>query len=220
MHCLISLISPTIFIADKFGDLSRGAVRTVRSSTEGILTYSEKTLSLMREANIHEVVQLLNYFWTHTMNFDERKEAFAVLVYLGAILVLSYSFIANLMDGMVFAVAWYKVAAASGQTPFASPELWTKFMQTKSMLDFIFGGPFLPARVAATIPWFFTYRQMVVRTATISPLREKYPILNRIMSLLTWWAFANLAFVGGFTYLLVNLASLKAGVVPPAMQLL
>ena len=40
----------------KFGDLTKGAVSSVRSSTEGILTYSEKTLSLLRGANIHEAV--------------------------------------------------------------------------------------------------------------------------------------------------------------------
>ena len=191
---------------------------TVRSSTEGILTYSEKTLSLMREANIHELVQLLNYFWSHNMNFEERKEAFAVIVYLGAIMVLSYSFIANLMQGMVFAAAWFKVAAASGTSPLASSQMWASFIHTRSMLDFLFGGPFLPVRVAATIPWFFKYRKFVVTAAYISPLRENYPILNRIGSLLFSWVAANLALVGGFTYLLVKFASLKAGVIPPTIQ--
>jgi hypothetical protein len=204
--------------SDRFGDLTRGAVSTVRSSTDSILTYSEKTLSLMREANVHELVELLNYFWTHNMNYSERVEAFAVFVYLGAIVVLSYSFIANLMQGMIFAAAWYKVAVASGQAPLASPQLWSSFLQTRSMLDFVFGGPFLPVRVAATIPWFFQYRKLVVRTAYISPLREKFPILNRIVSLLTSWVFANLALVGGFTYLLVKLASIKAGIIPPAIH--
>mmetsp|Transcript_14006 Transcript_14006/g.19897 ORF Transcript_14006/g.19897 Transcript_14006/m.19897 type:complete len:342 (+) Transcript_14006:194-1219(+) len=202
----------------KFGDLTRGAVSTVRSTTEGVLTYSEKTLSLLRGANIHELVELLSLFWNKNMNNEERVEAFAVLVYLGAIMVLSYSFIANLMQGIVFAAAWYKVAAATGQAPLASPQVWSSFMQTKSALDFVFGGPFLPVRVAATIPWFFKYRYVVVRTAYRSPLREKFPILNRIVSLLSSWVFANLAFVGGVTYLLVKLASIKAGVVPPALQ--
>ncbi len=202
----------------KFGDLTRGAVSTVRSTTEGVMTYSEKTLSLLRGANIHELVELLSLFWNKNMNKEERVEAFAVMVYLGAIMVLSYSFIANLMQGMVFAAAWYKVAAATGQAPLASPQLWSSFMQTKTMLDFVFGGPFLPARVAATIPWFFKYRYFVVRAAYLSPLREKFPILNRIVSLLSSWVLANLAFVGGFTYLMVKLASIKAGVVPPAIQ--
>jgi hypothetical protein len=221
---LFSLVSnPThssLFLlrSDRFGDLTRGAVSTVQQSTQGILTYSEKTLSLMREANIHELVQLLNYFWTHNMNYEERVETFTVFVYLGAIMVLSYSFIANLMQGVIFAAAWYKVAAASGQAPLASPHLWSSFLQTRSMLDFVFGGPFLPVRVAATIPWFFKYRKLVVRMAYISPLRERYPILNRIVSLLTSFVFANLAFAGGFTYLLVKLASIKAGVIPPAMH--
>lgn len=190
---------------------------TVRSSTEGILTYSEKTLSLMREANIHEAVQLLNYFWSHNMNFEERKEAFTVIVYLGAIMVLSYSFIANMMQAMVFGAAWFKIAAVSGLSPLESPQMWTNFMHTRSRLDFLFGGPFLPVRVAATIPWFFQYRKFVVRMAYLSPLRKNYPILNRVASLLVSW-IANLASVGGFTYLLVNFASIKAGIIPPKMQ--
>mmetsp|Transcript_6137 Transcript_6137/g.9570 ORF Transcript_6137/g.9570 Transcript_6137/m.9570 type:complete len:355 (-) Transcript_6137:1130-2194(-) len=202
----------------KFGDLTRGAVSTVRTTTEGVLTYSEKTLSLLRGANIHELVELLSLFWNKNMNNDERVEAFAVIVYLGAIIVLSYSFIANLMQGMVFAAAWYKVAAATGQAPLASPQVWSSFMQTKSALDVVFGGPLLPFRVAATIPWFFKYRYFVVRTAYLSPLREKFPILNRIVSLLSSWVFANLAIVGGVTYQMVKLASIKAGVIPPSIK--
>lgn len=151
------------------------------------------------------------------MNLEERTEAFAVVVYLGAIMVLSYSFIANVMQGMVFAAAWLKVASASGQSPLASPQLWTSFMHTRSMLDFLFGVPFLPVRVAATIPWFFQYRKLVIRVAYFSPLREKFPILNRITSLLFAWVF-NLSFVGGFTYLLVKLISIKTGAIQPTMQ--
>ena len=44
------------------------------------MTYSEKTLSLMREANIHEFVELLNFFWEKNMTYEERKEAFTVRV--------------------------------------------------------------------------------------------------------------------------------------------
>mmetsp|Transcript_8464 Transcript_8464/g.17837 ORF Transcript_8464/g.17837 Transcript_8464/m.17837 type:complete len:354 (-) Transcript_8464:74-1135(-) len=196
----------------KFGDLTKGTINKVKTTTGSVMTYSEKTLSLMREANIHEFVELLNYFWNNNMNYEERKEAFAVLVYLGAIIVLSYSFIANLMSGMVFAGAWTKVALMTGKSPTASGILWTQFLQTKASLDMIFGGPFLPARVAATIPWFFQYRKFVVGLAYLNPMREKYPILNRCVSLLTAWVFANLALVGGTTYALVYIGSLRTGV--------
>jgi hypothetical protein len=190
-------------------DLTRGAVSSVKSSTGKILTYSEKTLSLLNDANIHELVELLNFFWCNSMSFEEQREAFVVFVYLGAIVVLAYNFISNLMNGAVFAAAWYKVSVATQLSPLS---VWPTFLQTKATLDLIFGGPFLPVRVAATIPWFFKYRKLVVGTAYLSPLREKFPILNRIKSLLLSWIVVNLALIGGITYGLVKCAALRSGV--------
>lgn len=179
------------------------------SSSTKIMTYSEKTLSLLRDANIHELVELLNFFWTNNMTFEEQREAFAVLVYLGAIIVLAYNFIANLMSGIVFSAAWYKVAIATGASPIAA---WPTFLQTKTTLDMIFGGPCLPLRVAATIPWFFNYRKLVVTAAYFSPLRERFPIINRCLSLFLSWIIVNLAVVGGVTFLMVQFASIRSGV--------
>lgn len=189
--------------------MTKGVVNTVKTSSGKIMTYSEKTLSLLRDANIHELVELLNFFWTNNMSFEEQREAFTVLIYLGAIIVLSYNFIANLMSGVVFSAAWYKVAIATGASPLAA---WSTFLQTKDTMDMFFGGPCLPLRVAATIPWFFKYRKFVVTTAYFSPLREKFPIINRCFSLLLSWAVVNLALVGGITYGMVRFASMKSGV--------
>lgn len=173
------------------------------------MTYSEKTLSLLRDANIHELVELLNFFWTNNMTFEEQREAFSVIIYLGAVIVLAYNFIANLMSGFVFSAAWYKVSLATGASPIAA---WPIFLQTKSTMDIFFGGPCLPLRVAATIPWFFKYRKFVVATAYFSPLREKFPIINRCLSLLFSWVVVNLVFVGGMTFGLVKYASIRSGV--------
>eukprot|EP00804_Cyclotella_cryptica_P002856 CCRYP_009372-RE/>CCRYP_009372-RE protein AED:0.24 eAED:0.24 QI:0/0.8/0.83/1/0.2/0/6/1612/224 len=104
----------------QFGDLTRVAVDSVKSSAGKVLTYSEKTLSLLRDANIHELVELLNFFWTNNMTFEEQRESFVVLVYLGAIIVLAYSSVANLMSGMVFAAAWHKVSITTGTSPLST----------------------------------------------------------------------------------------------------
>lgn len=189
--------------------MTKNVVNTVKTSSGNIITYSEKTLSLLRDANVHELVELLNFFWTNNMTFEEQREAFTVLIYLGAMIVLAYNFIANLMCGAVFSAAWYKVAIATGASPISA---WPVFLQTKASLDMFFGGPCLPIRVAATIPWFFSYRKLVVSTAYFSPLREKFPIINRCMSLLLSWVVVNLAFVGGLTFMMVQFASIRSGV--------
>ncbi|KAL7534292.1 hypothetical protein ACHAXR_007905 [Thalassiosira sp. AJA248-18] len=191
----------------QFGDLTKGTIKRAG----GVLTYSEKTLGLMREANIHEFVELMNFFWTKSMNDEERKEAFAVVVYLGAIVVLSYNFVANVMSGMVLAAAWTKSSMATGMSPL-SPGMWSKFLETKSTLELFFGGPCLPVRAIITIPFFFSYRKFVVARANYSPLRERFPIINRCMSLILAWVVANLAFVGGMTFLMVKVLSLWTGV--------
>lgn len=191
----------------KFGDLTRGTMH----AAGGVMTYSEKTLSLMRDHNVHELVELMNLYWTKTMNYEARKEAFTVFVYLGATLVLSYNFVANVMSGMVFAAAWTKVSMAAGTSPL-SPGMWAKFLETKSTWDIFFGGPCLPARAIITIPWFFRYRKFVISTAFNSPLREKFPTINRCMSLLLPWLVANIAFVGGATFLMVKMLSFWTGV--------
>eukprot|EP00581_Thalassiosira_minuscula_P012266 CAMPEP_0183719564 /NCGR_PEP_ID=MMETSP0737-20130205/12441_1 /TAXON_ID=385413 /ORGANISM="Thalassiosira miniscula, Strain CCMP1093" /LENGTH=338 /DNA_ID=CAMNT_0025949283 /DNA_START=149 /DNA_END=1162 /DNA_ORIENTATION=+ len=186
----------------KFGDLTKGTINAAGS----VMTYSEKTLSVLKDNNIHELVELLNLYWMKRMDDEERREAFTVFVYLGAIIVLSYNFVANLMSGMVFAAAWTKVSAATGVSPL-SPGMWAKLIETKSTLDLFFGGPCLPARAIITIPWFFTYRRLVVTAASNSPLREKYPIINRCMSLLLSYVVGNLAFLGGVTFLMIKMLS-------------
>ncbi|KAL7549926.1 hypothetical protein ACHAWF_013181 [Thalassiosira exigua] len=190
-----------------FGDLVRGTVK----AADGVMTYSEKTLRVMRNNNIHELVELMNLYWTKRMTYDERKEAVVVFIYLGAILVLSYNFVANAMAGMVFAAAWARVNLTAGVSPLA-PGMWTKFLETKATLDMFFGGPCLPARAILTIPWFFTYRKFVVTSAYKSPLREKFPILNRCLSLLLSWVVANLALLGGLTFAMVNVVTIWTGV--------
>ena len=165
----------------------------------------------MRDANIHELVELLNLFWNRSMNENERKEAFTVIVYLGAITVLAYNFVANVMAGMVFAATWAKFSTQMGVSPI-SPGMWTKFLEAKTTMDLFFGGPCLPARALITIPWFFKYRKFVVAMSYRSPLREKFPIINRYFSLIFTWIIANLGFVGGVTYLMVKIGSMRTGV--------
>lgn len=191
----------------KFGDLSRGTLKAAGSA----MTYSEKTLSALRDHNIHELVEILNLYWNRSMSYNERTEAFTVFVYLGAILTLAYNFVANVMAGMVFAAAWTKISMATGASPL-SPGNWEKFLKVKSTMDIFFDGPCLPARAIITIPWFFRYRKFVVATACKSPLREKFPIMNRYISLILTWLSANVAFVGGVTFFMVKMGSLFSGV--------
>lgn len=191
----------------RFGDLTRGTL----NAADGLMTYSEKTLGLMRDHDIHELVKLSNHFWGKTMNYEERKEAFTVFVYLGAILVLSYNFVANMMSGMIFAASWALTSRATGASPLA-PGVWPKLLETQSSLDLFFGGPCLPVRAIVTIPWFFKYRKFVRGLARNSPLREKFPIINRCMSLIVSWVVANLAFVGCITFGMIKLLSFWTGV--------
>lgn len=48
--------------------------------------------------------------------------------------------------------------------------------------------------------------------AYFSPLRERFPIINRCLSLLLSWAIVNLAIVGGMTFIMVRFASIRSGV--------
>jgi len=191
----------------KFGDLSRGTIKAAGSA----MTYSEKTLSALSNHNIHELVEILNRYWNRSMNDEQRSESFAVFVYLGAILTLAYNFVANVMAGMVFASAWTKVSIATGSSPL-SPGNWEIFLNVKSTMDMFFDGPFLPARAIITIPWFFKYRKFVVGAALKSPLKEKFPIINKYMSLILSFLGANIAFVGGVTFLMVKIGAIFSGV--------
>ncbi len=184
----------------QFGDLTRN-----------VITYSEKSIRTIRDNNVHELVGLLDMYWTKNMGDKERTEAFTMVVYLGAMLILAYNFVANLMSGMVFAAAWTRIGMVAGKTPL-HPGYWSKFLEAKSTMDILFGGPCLPARALIAIPWFFQYRKFVIGVARTLPLREKFPILNRYVALILSWVVANLAFVGGITLLMMKTGSLMSGV--------
>ena len=175
-----------------FGDLTKGTISKVSKTGTNVLTYSEKTLSLMREADIHELVELTRFFWTRNMNYEQKRETFVVIVYLGAVLVLAYNFVANMNAALVNAAAWTMASVKLGASPLSSLGGWDTFLRAQKTLDMCFGGPFLPARVAITIPIFFKYQHWIRRLEARFPLKDKYPILNRVASLLTMWVGLNL----------------------------
>ena len=175
-----------------FGDLTKGTISKVSKTGTNVLTYSEKTLSLMKEADIHELVELTRFFWTRNMNYEQKRETFVVIVYLGAVLVLAYNFVANMNAALVNAAAWTMASVKLGASPLSSLGGWDTFLRAQKTLDMCFGGPFLPARVAITIPIFFKYQHWIRRLEARFPLKDKYPILNRVASLLTMWVGLNL----------------------------
>ena len=175
-----------------FGDLTKGTISKVSKTGTNVLTYSEKTLSLMREADIHELVELTRFFWTRNMNYEQKRETFVVIVYLGAVLVLAYNFVANINAALVNAAAWTLASVKLGASPLSTLGGWDTFLRAQKTLDMCFGGPFLPARVAITIPIFFKYQHWIRRLEARFPLKDKYPILNRVASLLTMWVGLNL----------------------------
>lgn len=60
---------------------------------------------------------------------QQQKETWVVLLQLGAIAVLAYSFIANVQAGMVMAVAWRRTSQTTGMSPLAHCESWAQFLQ-------------------------------------------------------------------------------------------
>lgn len=187
-----------------FGDITKGTMSKVSKTGTNVLTYSEKTLSLMREADIHELVELTRFFWTQNMNYEQKRETFVVIVYLGAVLVLAYNFVANINAALVNAAAWTMASIKLGASPLSAAATaaaatangglggWDTFLRAQKTLDICFGGPFLPARVATTIPIFFKYQHWIRKLEVRFPLKDKYPILNRVASLLTMWIGLNL----------------------------
>lgn len=178
---------------------------------ESALSGAERTLSIMREANIHEVAALSNIVWTENLNDAQRRETWIVCIHLAAIAVLAYNFVANVQAGMVTAAAWTRTSFVTGKSPLA-PGNWARFLQMQETLNMMFGGPFLPARAILTIKWFFPYRRLVVGVQRLSPLRQKYPLLSRCTCVLGIWLMVNLVSVGLLTVTMIWLGSSWTGV--------
>ena len=73
-------------------------------------------------------------------------------------------------------------------------------------------GPLLPVRVAALIPFFFTYRRWVVAWERRGRLAERYPIVSRVLTLLGMFVTVNCVLVGAAAVGLAWLSSLATGV--------
>jgi len=193
-HVVEDIVKKTTGKDYKFGDLTRG---TLKAGTNA-LSFSEMTLSLVRDANINELVQLSRYFWQSNMDDAQRRDVFVVLINFGAITVLAYNLVANISAGLVNAAAWSMTSVQLGKSPLNVNGGWDIFLRTKQSLDMFFGGPMLPARVAVTIPIFFQYQRWIRRLQSLSPLK-KFPIINKITSLVTMWLGVNIT-----TYVLVS----------------
>jgi len=204
--------TPHVITTPRLQDITRGTLSKVSKTGTNVLTYSEKTLSLMREANIHELVELSKFFWTQNMNEVQRRETFVVMIYLGAVLVLAYNFVANINAGLVNAAAWHMASVKLGASPLTVAGGLDTFLKAQRTLDLVFGGPFLPCRVAITIPIFFNYQHWIRWLVARLPLRGRYPILNRIASLLIMWIVVNLVTYSAVSVGFAWLASLFSGV--------
>ena len=213
----------------ELGDLTRGAVSEVAKRSTAVLTYGEGALGLIREANIHEIVELSRYFWTRSMTDAQRRETFVVFVSLGAIIVLAYNFLANINGALISVAAWTATAARLGASPLAAAgappalsasflsavagtEGWTSFLRTRDALGMLLYGPLLPVRVAALIPFFFTYRRWMVAWERRGRLAERYPIVSRVLTLLGMFVTVNCVLVGAAAVGLAWLSSLATGV--------
>ena len=194
-HVVEDIVKKTTGKDYKFGDLTRGTLKAGSNA----LSFSEMTLSLVRDANINELVELSRYFWQSNMDDKQRKEVFVVVVNLGAITVLAYNLVANIHAGLINAAAWSMSSVKLGNSPLNAKGGWDVFLRTKQSLDILFGAPFLPARVALTIPIFFQYQRWIRTLQSVSPLK-KFPILNRITSFVTMWLGVNIT-----TYVIVSL---------------
>jgi len=193
-------------------DLTKGTISTVGKAGSNVLSYSEMTLSLMTDANINELVQLGKLFWLENMDAVQRREVFVVVIYLGAVAVLAYNLVANINAGLVNAAAWTMTSAKLGASPLTAVGGWDAFLRTKQTLDLAFCGPLLPARVAITIPIFFLYQHCVRGLGAILPLRRKFPILNRVASLLFMWVGVNLTTYSAVSVGFAWIGSLISGV--------
>lgn len=205
-----------------FGDFAKGTIGAAGSA----MTYVEKSLEAFHDGDIHDFIELMDMYYNKHMGEKQRIEAFTVCVYTGAIMILAYNFIANLMSGMVLAAAWTKVvmetAVISSSPPLSVDDmkLWTKVFNVQSIMEKFFGGPCLPARALISIPFFFQYRKFVIGMARYSPLRAKFPIITRYSSLILSWVVANIVFVGGITLLMIRLGTLVTTNVSIPMKLL
>lgn len=206
LHNIISLF---FFL---YQDLTKGTISTVSKAGSNVLSYSEMTLSLMTEANINELVQLGKLFWLENMDADQRREVFVVIIYLGAVAVLAYNLVANINAGLVNAAAWTMTSAKLGASPLTVAGGWDAFLRNKQTLDLAFSGPLLPARVAITIPIFFLYQRCIRGLGVVLPLRRRFPILNRVASLLFMWVGVNLTTYSAVSVGFAWIGSLISGV--------
>ena len=178
---------------------------------EGALLGAERTLSLVREANIHEVVALSRVFWSDNLNEEQRRQTWIVMIHLAAVAVLAYNCVANVQKGIIAAAAWTRASVVMGVSPLTSGH-WSHFLQIQQTLDMIFGTPFLPVRAIVTVKFFFPYRRWLVGWQHRSPLRKSYPLLNRVLSVLGMWLVVNLFSVLLLTTVTIWLGSLWAKV--------
>jgi hypothetical protein len=171
-----------------------------------------KILKAFSENDVHELIDMANVYWNTRMKQQERDETFTVAVFTGAIVILAYNFVANVVSGLVFAYSWTKISSQTGVSPLSNGNIWSQCLKMKQTMDIFFGGPCVPAKAIVTIPFFFKYRRFVVGIANKSPLRKQFPIVNRYTSLILSWVVANLGVVGGLTLLIMKLGSLKTGI--------
>uniref|UniRef100_A0A7S1Z967 Uncharacterized protein n=1 Tax=Trieres chinensis TaxID=1514140 RepID=A0A7S1Z967_TRICV len=114
--------------------------------------------------------------------------------------------------GATFAVAWTSASRSAGASPLA-PGIWPFFLQRHATISLGASAALLcPVRVVMVVPWFFQYRRTIAWMEGKIGLRDKFPLLNRVMAVAVTWVVANVAAVVLLTSVLIWIGSLWTGI--------
>ena len=164
----------------KFGDI-----------TKKVLGDADQAIADARDAYFEELPAALWRQMFDGLSPNQRTDLFVSLVQLAAVVLLSYSLIANLSLMATMSVAWAVASSLSGLSPLTSAADWSSLLSVHATLRLVVDPALFPLRVLAAILITPTYRKVVSGLQRKLPLRDSQPVLNRALSVALAWLAVN-----------------------------
>ena len=131
---------------------------------------------------------------------EQQREAVAIsLVQLAATAVLAFNLAMNFIHSLIWIRAWKIVVVNTKISPIATGPQWGKFVAARSAVEVFVNPISLPLAAATTLFLLVPYKEFVEGLEKRLPLKRRFPVMNRVLALLTSCLSVNIGAIGIFT---------------------
>ena len=167
--------------------------------TNRFLSEGDKALNKIRDEAFSQIPKQV---WGEVLGdlTEQQREAFAIsLIQLAATAVLAFNLSMNFVLSFTWMRAWKVVVSTTNLSPLSSPSHWSSLIARRASVEALISPLSLPLAAFCTLFILLPYKDLVEALERRMPLKRRFPIMNRVLTLAVACAAVNIGLVATAT---------------------